>query len=90
MIISGYFSGLLRPPPVPGAGHPGGHPGPPPGLGGVGPPPPSPSPAARPGVLPSLPGYPAPGRNILFFAGNLLHLPVQGDLFYCFHSIYEL
>ena len=66
--ISGYYQGLLRPPPVPGAGHPGGHPGPPalaavgaPGLPGVGA-----GGAPRPGVpglSSSIPGYPSPGNN---------------------------
>ena len=60
-LFSGYFPGLLRPPPVPGAGHPGGHPGPPP-IGGVGPPGPSGAPPTRPGLIPSLPGYAGAGK----------------------------
>ena len=71
--FSGYFPGLLRPPPVPGAGHPGGHPGPPP-VGGVGPPGPSaaPPPPTRPGLIPSLPGYAGAGNYEIFVIKHII------------------
>ena len=65
ILISGYLSGLLRPPPVPG-GHPGGHPGPPP----LAPPPPSPGP--RPPIIGGLPGYSAPGECLSVWRGGKL------------------